>query len=216
MIPPKLHREREEILHIFLGQIPFSGWTISAVEEAAVTAGYERSMALRAFPNGILDVVDTYFFVSDALMIDALDYLNLSEMPVRKRIRTAVKLRLEQKTEHREALRRLIGILTTPQYSAVAARSMHRTVDKIWRAAGDQSTDFNFYTKRILLAGVYSSTLLFWLNDSSTNSIDTWGFLDRRINDVMKIQSFRTKCNSIADKTNPLISRFFQLINTAR
>lgn len=36
-------------------------------------------------------------------------------------------------------------------------------VDDIWYWAGDRSTDFNWYTKRALLAGIYTSTgLLIW------------------------------------------------------
>src|SRR3546814_16617611 len=57
----------------------------------------------------------------------------------------------------------------------------------MWYAAGDTATDWNFYSKRALLAAVYSSTLLYWLNDRSEGFVDTWGFLDRRIGDVMRI-----------------------------
>ena len=62
----------------------------------------------------------------------------------------------------------------------------------MWYAAGDTSTDFNFYTKRATLAGVYSSTLLYWLNDRSPGGEATWGFLDRRIDDVMKIEKLKS------------------------
>jgi ubiquinone biosynthesis protein COQ9 len=61
----------------------------------------------------------------------------------------------------------------------LALQLLYRTVDAIWYAAGDTSTDFNFYTKRATLAGVYSSTLLYWLNDRSEGSEATWSFLDR-------------------------------------
>jgi ubiquinone biosynthesis protein COQ9 len=60
-------------------------------------------------------------------------------------------------------------------------------VDAIWRAAGDTATDWNFYTKRGLLAGVFSSTVLCWLDDTSEDHAETWAFLDRRIADVMRV-----------------------------
>ena len=64
-------------------------------------------------------------------------------------------------------------------------------VDAIWYAAGDTSSDFNFYTKRATLAGVFSSTLFYWLNDRSEGDAATWAFLDRRIDDVMRFEKFK-------------------------
>ena len=71
--------------------------------------------------------------------------------------------------------------------------SLYRTVDTIWFATGDRTTDFGFYTKRALLAGVYLSTLLYWLNDNSEGSQASWDFLDRRIADVMRVQTVRAR-----------------------
>ena len=53
--------------------------------------------------------------------------------------------------------------------------------------------DFNFYTKRALLSGVYSATVLYWLNDNSEDFEKTWQFLDRRIDDVMQIEKFKAQ-----------------------
>jgi ubiquinone biosynthesis protein COQ9 len=77
----------------------------------------------------------------------------------------------------------------------------------MWYAAGDTSTDFNFYTKRATLAGVYSSTLLYWLNDRSPGSEATWGFLDRRIDDVMKIEKLKAQVKSWGGGTTRTVSR---------
>ena len=54
----------------------------------------------------------------------------------------------------------------------------------------NNATDFSFYTKRISLAAVYSSTLFFWLNDESIDNKNTEQFLDRRLNDISKISKF--------------------------
>ena len=73
------------------------------------------------------------------------------------------------------------------QHAPLAAKLLYRTVDAIWYAIGDRSTDFNFYTKRGLLAAVYSATVLYWLNDKSPDCAATWSFLDRRIEEVMLV-----------------------------
>src|SRR3546814_13877794 len=78
-----------------------------------------------------------------------------------------------------------------PQNAALAARTLWRTADAIWRAAGDQAADFSHYTKRATAGAVYSATLLVWLNDESEGFADTAAFLDRRINDVMRFERAR-------------------------
>jgi ubiquinone biosynthesis protein COQ9 len=92
---------------------------------------------------------------------------------------------------HKEAARRASAFLALPQNAALAAKLLFRSVDAMWRAAGDKTSDFNYYTKRALLAGVYGSTLLYWLSDASEGSAETWTFLDHRIGNVMAIQKAR-------------------------
>ncbi|MEQ9361835.1 MAG: COQ9 family protein, partial [Rhodospirillales bacterium] len=65
--------------------------------------------------------------------------------------------------------------------------------DHIWHAAGDRAADINPYTKRGLLAPVYTSTILYWLSDSSVGFAETWGYLDRRLADVLKIPMYKAK-----------------------
>ena len=100
----------------------------------------------------------------------------------------AVRERLSAMAAHREAVRRALSFMALPQNGAAAAACTCRTVDAIWYAAGDTSTDFSFYTKRALLSGVYVATVLYWLGDKSAGSQDTWGFLDRRIAGIMRIR----------------------------
>jgi ubiquinone biosynthesis protein COQ9 len=119
--------------------------------------------------------------------------LGLPAMKVRERIRTAVLTRLDQAEPHREAVRRAAAILAQPQNAARAARTLWRTVDAIWRACGDTSTDYNFYTKRAILAGVYSVTLLVWLSDESEGRATTHAFLDRRIAGIMSFEKTKAR-----------------------
>ena len=78
---------------------------------------------------------------------------------------------------------------------------LYKTCDQIWRISGDRSTDFSFYSKRLILSGVYSSTLLHWINDESKNSHDTENFLDRRLLDVSKIGKLKN-AKSFFNKKN--------------
>ena len=94
---------------------------------------------------------------------------------------------------HKEAARRAAAFLTLPPHAGRAATLLYATVDAIWRAAGDTSTDFNFYSKRAILAGVYSATLLRWFTDESEDEAETSAFLDRRIEDIMRFEKFKAQ-----------------------
>jgi ubiquinone biosynthesis protein COQ9 len=120
-------------------------------------------------------------------MLAALGAMDLASLKVRERVAAGVKARLEVLEPYREAVRRAIAMKASPAGAARAMQVVYRTVDAIWYAAGDTAADFNFYTKRALLAGVYGPTVLYWLNDKSEGSADTYAFLERRLADVMQI-----------------------------
>lgn len=182
-----LAAERRRILKAALGHAAFDGWA-AALSRAVTDCGYDRVMAARAFPGGTAELIEFYMAESDREMLAALEQVDLAELRIRERIATAVRTRLEAVAGQREAIRRALAFQMLPGQAGRAARGLYRTVDAIWRACGDTATDFNFYTKRGLLAGVYASTLLFWLNDKSEGFADSWEFLDRRIAAVMTIQ----------------------------
>ena len=195
-----LEAERAAILQAALRHVPFDGWSAKTLETAASDAGFDRAMVQRAFPGGARELADYLAADADRRMIEALDTRNLVELPIRERIATAVRVRLELLTPHREAVRRSLALRLRPGRAPHTMRGIYDTVDAMWRATGDTSTDFNFYTKRALLAGVYGSTLLYWLDDESEDFADTWAFLDRRIENVMQIQGARARFEKFRDR----------------
>lgn len=186
--------KRESILLAMLDHVPFDGWTQRSLEAGARDAGFVATDGRRAFPSGLLSVVEYFFEYGDRLMMDSISEQDLSAMKVRARIAAAVRMRLTVMEPHREALRRALSYMALPQNGGAAAGCTYRTVNAIWYAAGDQSTDFNFYTKRALLAGVYISTVLYWLGDNSDGFEDSWGFLDRRISGVLRFSRLQRQC----------------------
>jgi ubiquinone biosynthesis protein COQ9 len=181
---------RSHLLDAALAHVPFDGWTAAALNAAAHDLGVSHALALNAFPGGAADMIDYWNRRSDQRMLAALEMRDLTSHRFRDRVALAVRLRLEA-ADHREAVRRGLSFLSLPQNAPLGARLLYRTVDAIWHGLGDRSTDFSFYTKRGLLAGVYSATVLYWLDDRSAGSSASWEFLDRRIADVMKITEIR-------------------------
>jgi ubiquinone biosynthesis protein COQ9 len=177
---------KQKILDESLKIVPFEGWNDRMLKIAAKNAGISEFDLHRIFPT-TRDLVEYFIEHLNQLMIAEMQKADLAKMKVRDKVKLGVRSRLEIMAPHKEAIRRLAAYFALPFNLAQASSAAFSTVDSIWKTAGDNSTDFNYYTKRGLLAWVYSSTLLFWLNDSSGGSADTWDFLERRIDEVMKI-----------------------------
>ncbi len=184
---------RDAIIENALDHVAFDGWSWEALRRGAGDAGFTPDRADRAFPNGLREAAMHYADWADRHMLARLDGMDLENMRVRDRVAAGVRARLEFLTPHRESVRRILSFMALPQNAVITPRMAWRTCDHIWRAAGDRAADFNHYTKRGLLAPVYASTLLYWLDDSSEGLGDTWNFLDRRIADVMKIPGYQAK-----------------------
>jgi len=178
---------RDEILLAALPHIPFDGWTRRAMQAGARDLGRDATEADRAFPYGAADMIAHYSDLADRRMVAEMERRGVAQMKVRERIATAIRVRLEQAAPHKDAVRRALTVLALPTNAPAALRSLYRTVNAIWVAAGDTATDWNFYSKRGLLAGVFSSTVLCWFDDTSEGHAETWTFLDRRIEDVMRV-----------------------------
>lgn len=199
---------RPRLVEAMLPHVPFDGWTRTAVEAAASDLGLNPAIAGIAFPGGRFQMVDSYIALADAKMAAALDTPEFRARKVREKITAAIRTRLEQAASHREAVRRATAFLALPLNAPRSLRLGWRTADAIWRAAGDTSTDFNHYSKRTLAAGVYASTLLYWLNDDSEDFADTWAFLDRRIADVMRIEKAKARFATPSDGERLSPARF--------
>ncbi len=194
---------RDRVLDAVLFNVAFDGWGPSGVRAAVRDGTITAEEAALAFPGGALDMIEYHSIRADRRMVEELERRNVGALKVRDRITLAVRVRLEQNAGHREGVRRALAILALPINAPVAARLLYRTVDAIWYAAGDRSADFSFYTKRATLAAVYSSTVLYWLNDRSEGMSETWAFLDRRIADVMRFEKLKGRLRGFGDRWRP-------------
>src|SRR5258708_7827544 len=187
---------RPALLGAALPEIAFEGWSLTALRVAARELGLPPEDITRAFPDGPRDLLEYWGAANDEQMLDGLAAVDLGALKVRARVALAIKLRLTHIAPHREAMRRALSFLALPQNAALGARLLYRTVDTIWYASGDRSTDHNFYTKRALLAGVYGATLLYWLDDRSDGFAESWAFLERRLDNVMSIPKITARLRS--------------------
>ena len=192
--------QKSAVIAAALPHIPFDGFTDKLMDRAAKEAAVSKEDVVRLFPNGAIGLLEAYSLGVDAEMEKRLAKLKLPSMPVRQRIATAVKTRLAILKPHKEAVRRAVAHLSLPPNVPLGVKLVYHTVDAMWRAAGDVSTDFNFYTKRGILSGVYSATLLRWLTDDGEDESATDTFLAARIENVMQFEKLKAQVKARAKK----------------
>jgi ubiquinone biosynthesis protein COQ9 len=200
---PERSAERDAAIEALLPSVPFDGWTSRGLRTALTSIGQSPEDAEMLFPGGAADMVAAYIDLADRRMEEAAAAMDMTGMRVPTRVRTVLALRFAQNRPHREAVRRAFSVLSLPGNARLAALSAARTVDAVWRAAGDTSADFSWYTKRAILAGVYGATLLFWLRDTSEDDAATLAFLDRRLADVARIGRVRRRMDEFASRFVP-------------
>lgn len=171
----------------------FDGWTEQAVRAAADAIGADHDVARLAVPGNAVDMIGLWFAGIDRRMADALPPETLGAMKIRAKITALVEARLDALAPDREALRRAAAILAMPQNAARAAKLGWRSADTMWRLAGDTATDYNHYTKRAMLAGIYAATIAVFLNDDSEGQAETRAFLARRIENIMQFEKAKAK-----------------------
>lgn len=190
---------RAQLLAAALPHAPFDGWSDATWRAAIADSGIDEATARAATPRRGLDLAVAFHKAGDAEMTRLAGEIDLGALRYSKRVARLVRLRLEVAAREREAVRRGATLFSLPMNAPEGARLIWGTADAIWTALGDTSQDYNWYSKRAILSGVYSATLLYWLGDQSEGFANTWAFLDRRIEGVMRFE--KTKA---ALKKNPV------------
>ena len=188
----------------------FDGWNETALVAAAEMAGADVDVAKLAFPSGpgqAMDMIDAWIANVDAAMEKEWPQERLEKLKIRERIRTLVTFRLEAVEHIDEAVRRAMSVMAMPQNAPRSLQLGWRSADIMWRLAGDTATDYNHYTKRAILAGIYSATLAVFVNDTSEGKAKTREFLERRIDGVMKFEKVKAQFLN-SDRELPSLTRF--------
>jgi ubiquinone biosynthesis protein COQ9 len=202
MGPPERSAERDASIAALLPHVPFDGWTFRAVRAGLADIGAAPEDAAQLFPGGAPDMIEAFCDWADRGMEEAAAALDPA-LRLHQRVRAVIALRFEQNRPHKEAIRRAMALLALPGNARLSAACTARTVDAIWHAAGDRSTDFSWYTKRAILVAVYGATVLYWLRDISEDGEATLAFLDRRLADVGRIGRVRHRVETTMGRFIP-------------
>lgn len=195
-----LNESRDIVVERALFHVPFDGWSMKTLQHACDDAELGPGAAARLFPGGVIEAVTQFSDLADRRMMEDMEADDLTGLHTPARLKRAIQLRLTRWAGEREAIRRAVAMLALPQYAGHNVRATARTVDAMWKAAGDRSADFSWYTKRATLAPIYGATLLYWFEDSSDDFEDTWHFLDRQFRMAGAIPALQGRLKKVAGR----------------
>jgi ubiquinone biosynthesis protein COQ9 len=184
-------------LDAMLPLVPLYGWTTRALVETLKEAGMDASDAAWRFPGGAPEMIEVFFALSLERAVSRAGPEIAGEMRLGKRVRAVVAALLAELSLHKDATRRAMSWLILPRQAGLSTRLMAALVDGIWHAAGDQSSDFSWYTKRASLAAILAPTLLFWLHDMDFDNETTLAFFDRRLAGLSAIGQARARVQTL-------------------
>ena len=181
-----------------LPNVAFDGWSPKLLDEAIKATGIDENIAVLAFPDGVGTLIAAFSAAGDSRMLEKLP--DGADLKIRERVTEAVWTRLSVDEPYKEAARRAAGYLAVPGHQKQGGKLLFETANQMWRWAGDTATDYNYYSKRLILSGVIASTRLVWFDDTSENHADTRGFLERRIDNVMQFEKVKAKARGWSAK----------------
>lgn len=179
--------KRDSIVSAFMNDAVFDGLSVKTLHNSFVHCHIPPEQSVLLFPDGVVDVLAWHSLRADEILTHFAQHSDLKSLSIRKRIETLLMHRFEVMANEREAIRKGLHYLSLPHHVKASTTLLFRTVDTIWRIAGDTSTDMNYYTKRMILSGIYTATLPIWLSDKTPDLEHTRTFLQKRLNDALKL-----------------------------
>jgi ubiquinone biosynthesis protein COQ9 len=191
----RYERQRKKILKQALVDINTYGFNKNMLIKATENCNLSEGTVGRLFPEGIYELKEYFFNETDIEMLKKINRIKSKIIRIRDKIYNGVIIRLEIFQKNKDAIKQIFVSESSNPIKSI--KNLWNAADLIWKSAGDTSTDYNHYTKRLLLSWVYLSTLICWFNDTKKDIKETKLFLNRRIDEVLQ---FGQKSSSIKSK----------------
>ena len=203
--PDPSHNARRALLDAALPHVPFDGWTSKTLRQAASDTDLPTGAEELYFPGGPLEMIAFWNAEMDREVEKKMAELDLASMRIRDKVTAGVLARLYAIGPFEEAARRAVARTALPDGISLGPKVLWAASDTIWRAINDQSTDMNYYTKRMTLSAVISTSLASWLADAEPQKQKARAFLDARIENVMQFETAKFKAKKrLGTLPNPI------------
>ncbi len=174
----------QAILKNILQISPFPGWNVDALHSALSDTMSRLEFDL-LFPSGTESLIYEYRAYLLTLLSESILMLPI-DLGITAKIRWMMRAHFEHIIAYDDAEHAALSEVYHPSIAMNAPVYVGQLTDVMWRAAGDESTDMNYYTKRMSLGSAYVATLLYW-HTSSASIEDVMQFFDNRLDNLKSI-----------------------------
>ncbi len=205
-----LNNKRLKILKLAKLIIAEEGLNSNTFETIALKHTLNINEINLLFPDGNKDLLE---YSLDQLNIELQEYcksIDLIRLPLHKRIRKILLSKIEIMNKEKNFYKKIFLKSLLPNRTISLSKQLYKSIDQIWYLAGDTSVDFNFYTKRLILAGIYSRVVLFFFNNNNQNELEN--LLDLNLKRVAKIPELKSKINIVKEYL-PKLMKFVKNTN---
>ena len=192
-----LLKKRQVVLRFGKEFVSENGLTKNCLENISKKYGLNTDETDLLFPQGNIDLIK---FALEQLNNDLEVYcrqIDLIRLPIHKRIRKVLLSKISLMNKDKSFYRSIFLNLLIPKKNFSLSSQLYNSVDQLWFIAGDSSTDFNFYTKRLILSGIYSRVMLFFFNNNNQEGLEN--ILDESLKRVSKIPEIKSKLKIFKD-----------------
>lgn len=186
---------RKDVLQIAKSIVIKYGWNDNLLINISKNSKFNHSEIQVLFPRGYKSLLQLYLHEINEKMILKSRNIDLIRLKLHERIRELIILRLKIMLIEKKLISKTFLFLLLPQNYKFSIINLYKTVDEIWYLAGDNSTNFNFYSKRAILGSIYTSVMIHFINNNNID--DTIEILNKQLKKVSKIPKIKNRVNDI-------------------
>ena len=189
------YKKKIKILELTKKIVSIDGWSENVLEKL-VNKNIDSSELAYYYPNGYKDILKFSLDEINNSLEKIISKTNIINLPLNKRIKKILMTRIEILNKDKKFFNKTFNHLILPQNTKILTKSLYKSVDTMWYLAGDNSTDFNFYTKRLILSGIYVSTLLIFFNKNIEEAEKN---IDRSLKRISKLPKLKERFSFIKE-----------------
>ena len=171
------------------------GWSEKVLKQL-LQNGVEKSDLVTFFQYDYKELLKYSLEELNKSLEKEINKINIINYSLNKRIKKILMLRFNILNNDKEFYKKTFYHLLIPSNNKIMKSSLYKSVDTMWYLAGDNSTDFNFYTKRLILAVIYVNAL-FVLFNKNFDEVET--NIDRNLKKISKIPKIKDRISFIKD-----------------
>ena len=188
-------KKKEKVLQAAKKIISINGWNSDIFKNIEVM-GLNKNEIIILFPGGYKDLLIFSIKNLNKSLEKKIKNTNIINLPISKRIKKILLTRFEIIESEKKFYQKTFNHLLLPQNLNLLKTMLYKSTDQMWYLAGDDSTDFNFYTKRLMLAIIYSNALIIY-NKNGINSVEK--NIDKNLKKISKIPKIKERFSFIKE-----------------